>query len=804
MDSKKEFPEYDGKVESDNAAEANLDGMELTPRQWLMQNGPLLVLIIGGILAILYFKGVEKLLFYTMAGIGLGLVIFIHELGHFLAARWCDVQVQVFSIGFGPALPGCSFKWGETTYKLALFPFGGYVQVLGQVDGDETSDGSEDDPRSYRNKTVWQRMLIMSAGVIMNVMLAVVCFFFVFQIPGKQRQSAIIDSVDSGSPSFTEGLRTGAKIHEIGDVKEPFFSDLKLSVLRWYGSEMPVEFAKPGEPKKRVFMQPRRNEKLGAPVIGITAAPRLAMVKKNETMPGRVGPFYANSAASRATPPLEFGDKIVGMSDVSDPTKVTELPIDPRFPNGQYKDYFAFASRLQQLAGKEVILRLQRDEQNGGGIVDVKIPPVFHNSIGAVMAMGEITAIRKESAAAKAGVKVPEEDKKGDVILEVRLPEPDGSITVYKETPKRKAIDNAVSLTTALFAPLPIRPWLLQQSQVTEHMLDPVRLPDQMRAWAYRLQKSGIPVNEWIVHLHLQRNNPQPGKEYQYVTLPLVWDNSWIDDIVVPVSPNSPMAIPELGLAYQVKTTVKHVDLNFPFGPDEALQVGDVIKKISIVIQTDKKDEKTEDLTTQTDGPHDIDSTDWAFYHDILQKPGIAKIILTVNREGSENIEIHLVPQPVPSWPNGQVTDFGFLFSPNVQIQKADDFFTAVAYGMRDTHNQVMGVFWTLRGISTGAISPGKNVGGPVFIAAAAGQIVEADFWEFIFFLGMISINLAVINFLPIPVLDGGHMVFLLYEAIRGKPASEQIRNGATVAGLVFIATLMLAVLYLDISRFFM
>ena len=75
---------------------------------------------------------------------------------------------------------------------------------------------------------------------------------------------------------------------------------------------------------------------------------------------------------------------------------------------------------------------------------------------------------------------------------------------------------------------------------------------------------------------------------------------------------------------------------------------------------------------------------------------------------------------------------------------------------------------------------------------------------EFVFFLGLISVNLAVINFLPIPVLDGGHMVFLLYEKIRGKPASEGVRVGATYAGLALILCLMVFVLYLDISRLFL
>ena len=73
----------------------------------------------------------DELLNIGKAALGLSFVIFIHELGHFMAAKWCGVNVTTFSIGFGPAIPGCKFTWGETTYKLSILPLGGYVQMVG-------------------------------------------------------------------------------------------------------------------------------------------------------------------------------------------------------------------------------------------------------------------------------------------------------------------------------------------------------------------------------------------------------------------------------------------------------------------------------------------------------------------------------------------------------------------------------------------------------------------------------------------------------------------------------------------------
>ena len=92
-------------------------------------------------------------------------VIIVHELGHFLAARWAGVKVEIFSLGFGPIL--YRIRWGETDYAISLVWIGGYVKMLGQADV-PGEDEQSDDPRSYQNKTVFQRMVIISAGVVIS------------------------------------------------------------------------------------------------------------------------------------------------------------------------------------------------------------------------------------------------------------------------------------------------------------------------------------------------------------------------------------------------------------------------------------------------------------------------------------------------------------------------------------------------------------------------------------------------------------------------------------------------------------
>jgi regulator of sigma E protease len=162
--------------------------------------------------------------------LGLGFVIFIHELGHFLLAKWNGVKVEKFSIGFGSTVFG--FKRGETEYVLAAIPLGGFVKMLGE--GGEAGEGPPDpsaasDPRAFNNKSVGARMAIISAGVIMNLFLGMACFAYVF---GQEREklAAKVGAVLAGSPAFEAGLRPGDDIVGIDDRGDIGFQELMKAV----------------------------------------------------------------------------------------------------------------------------------------------------------------------------------------------------------------------------------------------------------------------------------------------------------------------------------------------------------------------------------------------------------------------------------------------------------------------------------------------------------------------------------------------------------------------------------------------
>jgi len=140
------------------------------------------------------------------------IVVFVHELGHFLVARWCGVAIESFSIGFGSEIVGWTDRHG-TRWKIAWIPLGGYVKFLG--DDNVASAGvsqaeleripAEMRARTFQAKSVWQRSLIAAAGPLANFMLSIVIFAALFATIGRTTSEARIDAIVAGSPAEAAG-----------------------------------------------------------------------------------------------------------------------------------------------------------------------------------------------------------------------------------------------------------------------------------------------------------------------------------------------------------------------------------------------------------------------------------------------------------------------------------------------------------------------------------------------------------------------------------------------------------------------
>jgi len=149
----------------------------------------------------------------------LSLVVFFHELGHFLIARWCGVRILVFSIGFGPEIIGFHDRH-RTRWKIAAIPLGGYVKFFGDENAGSTPDGSRlegmnpaERAQSFFFQPVLKRAAIVVAGPAANFLLAITIFTAIFMLYGKQTMSARVDSVQADSAAAIAGLfaRTASK-----------------------------------------------------------------------------------------------------------------------------------------------------------------------------------------------------------------------------------------------------------------------------------------------------------------------------------------------------------------------------------------------------------------------------------------------------------------------------------------------------------------------------------------------------------------------------------------------------------------
>ncbi len=162
----------------------------------------------------------------------LGVVVFVHELGHFLAARWAGVRVDAFSIGFGPAI----IKWHDkrgTVWKIACLPLGGYVSIYGQEDMFNRKKYNEL-PKAkkvghYLSAPAWKQFIIIGAGVFMNFVLAWAIYSTIFMFKPQNVQLPVIGQVIQGSPAFTAGIKPGDVIVQIDGQKITNWGELVIA-----------------------------------------------------------------------------------------------------------------------------------------------------------------------------------------------------------------------------------------------------------------------------------------------------------------------------------------------------------------------------------------------------------------------------------------------------------------------------------------------------------------------------------------------------------------------------------------------
>jgi regulator of sigma E protease len=238
----------------------------------------------------------------------IGILILVHELGHFFVARWTGVGVERFSIGFGPVL--LRWRGKETEYALSAIPMGGYVKMMGEESPLEGGGAPTYDPaRAFALKPLWARFLIVFAGPAMNLVLAAAIFAVVLAAMGRPVWSPTIGRVNDGSPAAAAGLRDGDTIVAVNGQPVTYWEDVESAVARSGGRPLELRVRRDGSelttsvtPRLRVVIDPIFRESREAWDIsaGLQALPLITSV----------GP---RSPAEKAG--LKSGDVVVQAAD---------------------------------------------------------------------------------------------------------------------------------------------------------------------------------------------------------------------------------------------------------------------------------------------------------------------------------------------------------------------------------------------------------------------------------------------------------------------------------------------------------
>lgn len=659
---------------------------------------------------------VTSLPFWTNAGmvaLGLGLVIFVHELGHFLVAKACGVKCEKFYLGFDVfGLKLFKFRYGETEYGIGLLPLGGYVKMLGQEDNPtkaaaeieraklaQTSpesltpeEAAQYDPRSFLAQSVPERMAIISAGVIMNIIFAFALATTAY-LYGVKEAPCVVGGLIPDYPAWAAGLRPGDKILEINNTKTPRFRDLQTTVILGTHSADGVPFLveRPGEKELlNLNLQPDRTGL--APRVGIASAsslklgaPALLPIGVMETVAGE----------------FQEGDVVVAI-------------------DGKPVESSTEAKQLLAAQSGPITVTVDRTGKNGEtSTKEINIPARPMMGLGLVMEIGPVVAVQADSPAATAGI------EPGDVLTKI-----DGQ---------------------------PIG--------------DPMTLGERL-----------IPRAGETIHLTVERGG-KPIEMDLVVRKPVDTDEAMVEVMPADV----------IGVTYKVTNKVAAVEADSPAAA-AGIKPGAVIESAEFI-----PPENATIKFNDKDIPVQFPKKPFEFQKEALW-PAVVNWLQ--NSLPGTKVELRLADKQVvtlePAVEPGQFNaDRGFQFLPMSYTFQADSLGMAMKYGANETVGALTQVYRFLKALGTGQVSA-KGMAGPLGILGMGYKSASEGLPTLMMFLVMLSANLAVLNFLPIPLLDGGHMVLLIYEGLRGKPASERIVAGVSYAGLIFILSLMAFLLLLD------
>jgi len=685
--------------------------------------------------------------------IGFGLVIFVHELGHFLAARWTGMKVERFVIGFGPRLFG--IKRGETDYRINVVPIGGYVKVVGQEDFAPLKREEKPDPRSYEAKPIGARFVFIAAGVAMNVIFAAVLFIIVglvsmdFPAPviGSTKEGypaseaeLVWRSADSPSqvgspitdPVFERGLRAGDVVLSIDGEPVTRFSDLMMKSILAPDADETYEIV-----VRRIDGEGR--EWIGTGTIGVKPSPDGKTLVFG--LSGADDVVLAELRGVITDSPFREGDRVVAIDG---------KPIEHQWQIPEME---------KGLDGREVSVTIERSEGQDGTAqrMDVHVQPGIYTRPDVVWGRD-----------GRRGKVIGTSESEGETFYKVRFA--DGS----EEQLKFEQLAGGGMIQLLDIIGLMPR---LKVAAVTEGSPADdggVRPGDIVVAYG----DHGAPTLEQFHRI----SERVAGTPTELVVLRDAEQQTLVvrpEFRTVPATKQKKALVGITNGADIAHTVVASVREGSP-AQTAGLMPGDVIEKIS-----------------------DREVKTWVDVLHALKQLSGERVSISYRRSVKQGkTEIGLLEESAFSPGDYEVRLFTTeVFKPlMVTIHKPNPI-DAVLWGAGETWDFIIRTYATLRALVKRTVST-EALTGPVGIARIAVQVGrEQSIIEFIYLMAFISACIAVINFLPLPVLDGGHALFLLIEMIRRKPVPLKVMKIAQTVGLVLILLAFLLLTWQDIAK---
>jgi regulator of sigma E protease len=682
---------------------------------------------------------------YLLLAFGLGFVIFFHELGHFLAAKYCDVRVEQFAVGFGPAIfswrKGLGFRWGssttehqrilsdagrlttvgagpgETEYRLNWIPLGGYVKMLGQ---DDLRPGvTADDPRAYNAKPIRSRMLIVSSGVAMNVVLAAIGFMIVF-LMGYPVPPPVVGGVLSQSPAARAWRADGTPVGLTpGDT------------IEYYNGKHTLDYSK----------------------IQLD----VALTRDGETVPivvrhqdGKEETLYAA--------PTHFPDDPKGLLALGllPPDELAGL--DPADQNDWDQLKLKESAMPDTLAVRPGDLITQI---NGKNLPSAAKAEIDHKSISVGPGWELYRAM----------------DASNGEPIELTVRSPDGTLSHPKIEPHFQ-----LALSKEPLNILGLQP----RARVEMLTDDKSSAMGKLHPGDVIVAVDGGPDND-----HLSN----PTIEQIRTTLAAAGDKKMrISIAALGTGETQPHQVPDL--TPNVRLGGGRVGLGIELGFDEQhLVVADALPGSAAAANKIVAGS----TITAVDGQP---VSNWFQFRHLIadEQPGQTVTIEFLPPGGrTTKAAIKLTRADIDS---ARFITFAhdLMLQPLPGTLKTSNPFKAIGLGVVETRDLILQFYVVLQRMATGGVSP-ANMMGPVGMFHAGAMFASRGVTWLLWFLANISANLAVVNFLPLPIVDGGLFTLLILEKIQGKPLSAEAQRIVQMVGLVLILGVFLMVTYQDIAR---